>query len=429
MNYVDFTKQPQRVISLCTGIRGIERGLELAGVNVQSVCSVEIEALVCANLVAEMEAGVLAPHPIWTNVKTFSMFSERFRGKVHGITGGYPCQPFSLAGQRRGESDPRHLWPSIREIVATVRPVWCFFENVDDHLTMGFDQVYRDLRDMGYTVEGDVFSAAEAGAPHDRQRLFILAVENSSRKRWGRRDNAGSDWGWALQAQGSGGMDNTVRGRQQQEHEVRTGGNVTEPASKVDDTDGHGVGGGLRGVHHTHESERGSQKQHEEQSAQSFDAGFIQMADPNDTGKRAQSKNAKGQAKKVKGKKQRQERDTAFGERSGAESGNEGERAMADSERTGLEGHTGDEHGERGQRTGEDRPTAPRGVSLWPARPGQRQHEWEHPRTLRRETESDVGLSVDGYAFREDFLRAVGNAVVPQTAAIAWSTLWNKMFE
>lgn len=175
--YVDITSEPQRIISFCTGIRGLELGLELAGVKLLPVCYVEIEAVLVTNLVAQMEARLLHPCPIWTNVRTFN--PRPFRDRVHGIIAGYPCTPFSLAGKRGGDKDPRHLWPYVRRAIETIRPLWIFLENVDDHLTLGFEEVSRDLRKMGYVVEAGVYSAEEVGARHERQRLFCLALANT----------------------------------------------------------------------------------------------------------------------------------------------------------------------------------------------------------------------------------------------------------
>jgi len=153
---------------------GLERGLERAGFNIKVAAYVEIEAFIIANLVAAMEKNKLGPAPIWTDVKTFPY--RGFYKKIHGITAGYPCQPFSVAGKRKGTNDARHLWPYIFRIVQSVKPVWCFFENVEGHLSLGFDEVSRDLRRMGYFVEAGLFSAEEVGAPHRRKRLFIFAM-------------------------------------------------------------------------------------------------------------------------------------------------------------------------------------------------------------------------------------------------------------
>src|SRR5713226_4580980 len=106
------------VLSFCPGFLGIERGLERAIGKFTVAAYCEIEAFICANLVAGMESGILAPTPIWSDAKTFP--EEGFRGKIHGIIGGYPCQPFSNAGHRKGEDDPRHLWPHIRRHISTI---------------------------------------------------------------------------------------------------------------------------------------------------------------------------------------------------------------------------------------------------------------------------------------------------------------------
>ena len=168
-----------RCISLCSGYAGLELGLKRVIPALRTVCYVEVEAFACTNLVAKIEAGELDAAPIWTDIKTFN--GKPFYQRVHIITAGYPCQPFSVAGKRQGTDDPRHLWPYIERIVSTVRPLWCFFENVSGHLSIGFPEVYRSLRLMGYKVEAGLFTAAEVGAPHKRERLFILAYNEKGR--------------------------------------------------------------------------------------------------------------------------------------------------------------------------------------------------------------------------------------------------------
>ena len=165
-----------RCISLCSGYAGIELGLKRVVPNFRTVVYVEVEAFATANLVAKIEEGRLDATPIWTDIKTFD--GRPFYKRVHIITAGYPCQGESCAGKRLGESDPRWLWPHIERIIKAVKPVWFFGENVPGHLTLGFPTVYRSLRLMGYSVEAGLFTAAEVGAPHKRQRLFILAYNN-----------------------------------------------------------------------------------------------------------------------------------------------------------------------------------------------------------------------------------------------------------
>jgi len=184
---VDTTKELPAVIAFCAGYGGIERGLELAGVEHRVIAYVEIEAFVIANLVKKMETGQLPPAPIYTDIKTFP--AHLFRDRVDLITGGYPCQPFSSAGQRKGEDDPRHLWPFIRRHIESIRPVRVFFENVEGHISLGLSSVISDLEDDGYRATFGIFSASEVGAPHQRKRVYIMGDSK------GLQCNGNSDYG------------------------------------------------------------------------------------------------------------------------------------------------------------------------------------------------------------------------------------------
>ena len=161
-----------RGISLCAGYAGLDLGLHIAEPAYRTVAFVERESHAAAALVARMEDEALAPAAIWDDLKSFD--GRPWRGRVHLVTAGYPCQPFSQAGKRRGEADPRHLWPDVARIVDEVRPEWVFCENVEGHLTLGFADVVRSLRGLGYTVKAGLFTAREAGARHRRRRLFLL---------------------------------------------------------------------------------------------------------------------------------------------------------------------------------------------------------------------------------------------------------------
>lgn len=166
-------------LGLCAGYGGIELGLKRVLPNLRSVALCEIEAFACANLVAKMEAGLMEPAPIWTDLKTFPW--AEFSGRVDILTGGYPCQPFSAAGKRLGTDDPRHLWPFIASGIRILRPKLCFFENVEGHISLGLREVIGELEQMGYKVSWGIFSAREVGAPHQRKRVFILAHLSSER--------------------------------------------------------------------------------------------------------------------------------------------------------------------------------------------------------------------------------------------------------
>ncbi|WP_425092021.1 DNA cytosine methyltransferase [Tropicimonas sp. S265A] len=165
-----------RGLSLCSGVGGLDLGLHIAMPGYRTVCFVERNSFAAATLVARMADKALAPAPVWDDLRSFD--GRAWRGKVHIISAGYPCQPFTLSGLRAGDSDPRHLWPDVRRIVEEAQPPICFFENVPGHLTLGLSDVVGDLQRLGYRVAARVVSAAEVGGSHTRERLFILAYSD-----------------------------------------------------------------------------------------------------------------------------------------------------------------------------------------------------------------------------------------------------------
>jgi len=190
---VDNTKEFTH-LGLCAGYGGIELGLHRVIRTLRTVALCEIEAFACANLVAKMEAGLMDCAPIWTDLKTFPW--AEFRDRVDILTGGYPCQPFSAAGKRLGTEDPRHLWPFIASGIRILRPKLCFFENVEGHISLGLREVIGELGAIGYQTAWGIFSASvDAGAPHQRKRVFILAYDSSAGLQ-------GREWGWKAGTQG-----------------------------------------------------------------------------------------------------------------------------------------------------------------------------------------------------------------------------------
>jgi len=162
------------VLSLCSGVGGIELGLRLATAGrARTVAYVEREAYVAACLRARMADGLLDDAPIYSDLRSFD--GRPWRGKVDLIAGGYPCQPFSAAGKRLGAADPRHLWPEFVRLLEETGAPAIFCENVRGHVSKGLREVLGDLARLGFDAEWDVFSAEEEGAPHRRQRLFIYA--------------------------------------------------------------------------------------------------------------------------------------------------------------------------------------------------------------------------------------------------------------
>ena len=147
---------------------------------------VEREAYLAALLVSKMEEGLLDPCPIFGDLVSFDW--ARYRGLVHLVSGGVPCQPFSYAGKRNGVDDPRHLWPHVRDGLEILRPEIVFFENVAGISTAkspGYHSVLHhvlsDMEGLGFRATAGEFSAAEVGAPHLRKRWFILGLADTLR--------------------------------------------------------------------------------------------------------------------------------------------------------------------------------------------------------------------------------------------------------
>jgi DNA (cytosine-5)-methyltransferase 1 len=156
-----------KVIDLFSGIGGFSLGLEATG-DFQTVAFCEQDKF-CQAVLKKHWPGI----PIHPDVKTFD-----FEGECDIITGGYPCQSFSVAGKRKGAADDRHLWPWMFEIVAQKRPSYVICENVAGHITMGLDQVLFDLESEGYTTRAFVIPACAVNAPHKRDRVWIIARKN-----------------------------------------------------------------------------------------------------------------------------------------------------------------------------------------------------------------------------------------------------------
>lgn len=165
-------------ISLCTGSGALDLALGLAIPGLRPILYVEREAFAAATLVQAIEAGYLAPAPLWSDTGTLR--GRRFRGCVDLLFGGVPCQPHSEAGRQRGAADQRDLWPDTRRIIAQAQPWSVFIENVGGIIhTGGAYRIHRGLRRMGYQVAGGLFTAAEVGGSHERERFFLLAVNDA----------------------------------------------------------------------------------------------------------------------------------------------------------------------------------------------------------------------------------------------------------
>ena len=156
-------------IDLFSGIGGFALACRWAGIKTIAFCEIEKYA---QRVLRKNFPGIR----IFEDVRKFPAieFREPFL-----LTGGYPCQPFSQAGKRRGAEDDRHLWPSMFGIIRTSRPTWILAENVAGHVTLGLDEVLADLEGEDYAVQPIIVPACAVDAPHRRDRVWILANAKS----------------------------------------------------------------------------------------------------------------------------------------------------------------------------------------------------------------------------------------------------------
>ena len=152
-------------LDLFSGIGGFALAARWAGVDTVAFCEIDDFA---TKVLRKNFPGV----PVLPDIKELN--GNEFKG-VNIITGGYPCQPFSVAGAQRAQNDDRHLWPEMRRVIAQAEPDCVICENVYGHVRLGLDAVLFDLASLGYTAQPFVIPAVAAGANHRRDRVYIVA--------------------------------------------------------------------------------------------------------------------------------------------------------------------------------------------------------------------------------------------------------------
>jgi len=168
-----------KVLSLFSGIGGLDLACEAAGMEI--VAFSEIEPYACEILKKRWSqvANLGDVRNITGDLLGNAGIGEK---EIDVVVGGFPCQPFSVIGRRQGKEDFRFLWPEFARVVQEVRPVWVVAENVPGILDLAIDDVLSDLESQGYSAGAFVYPASAVGAPHRRERVFVVAYSESERR-------------------------------------------------------------------------------------------------------------------------------------------------------------------------------------------------------------------------------------------------------
>lgn len=158
-------------LSLFSGIGGLDIAAEMAGIKTVGQCEW-----------ADFQTKILEKHwpdvPRWRDIRTLTAedFYERTGLRtVDIVSGGFPCQPFSVAGKRSGKDDDRYLWPEMLRVIRELRPAWVIGENVPGIVNLALDTVLSDLENEGYSAQPFIIPACGVDAPHKRERVCIVA--------------------------------------------------------------------------------------------------------------------------------------------------------------------------------------------------------------------------------------------------------------
>lgn len=373
-------------LSLFSGIGGGLLGSYLLGWH--PVAAVDFEPY-CCEVLARRKADGIFKDPFDIYCMDIGEFNRRvaylYRGKVDIITAGFPCQPFSQAGKKQGESDERNGWPPLIETIRLVRPRYLLLENVPALLNFEyFGTILRELSESGYDVVWKVISAAEVGAPHKRDRLWIVGKSTNEGTIGGQRLK-GNDTSKGVEggnlAAGSGNdngnkneMENTHSDRTQRDepkHRQRRG--IVETSKELADSSSKRCGetGGFCGEHPDGIAQRSkvladSEITHEWGLSQREETEYPRFTQPGKDVSDTTSSRCKNGGKFYK---------------SGSETG---------------------------PRIGRDNK-----IGWWDI----------DPANLPRESESYVGRVVDGLPNRVDRVKAIGNGQIPRVVQVVWNLL------
>lgn len=166
-------------LSLFSGAAGGDLGLQQL---LKWKCRgyVEINQYCQKVLIQRQKDGLLDIGPIFPEIGTFvKAYADCFKGMVEVVSAGFPCQPFSIAGHRKGEADERNMWPATKDCIGIIRPRYCFLENVPGLLIHKYIQrIFGDLASMGYDCKWGTLCSSQSGATTKRERLWIVGHDS-----------------------------------------------------------------------------------------------------------------------------------------------------------------------------------------------------------------------------------------------------------
>ncbi len=346
-------------LAICAGIGGIELGLRLA--------IGELYKTVCYVEREAFAAAVIVARMEDKMLDFAPVWDDLqtfdgtiWRGKVDIITAGFPCQPWSVAGKRSGRDDDRWIWPGIVRIIREIRPGFVLFENVPGLIRGGLGPVLASLAELGFDAEWDTFRASDVEAPHRRERLFILAYAQINH----RRTEQPAEKAGGRRSRSSGISDELADGS------CRGFGELRESSRRHRQSDGCDED--------VTNASSGGRTRRDFQGTRTARTEACESTDRSDT----------------------------------SDESSNGGKALAHAGGAGCEGlrPSGQEKQENG------------GVSVFPPGPNERER-WAEILERNPSLEPAVCGMVDGISSRVDRLRALGNAVVPAVAAIAWRVL------
>jgi len=393
-------------LDLFSGIGGFSLGLERTG-GFRTIGFCETDAY-CTKVLQKNFPGI----PIHGDIRELK--GTDF-GAVDIITGGYPCQPFSVAGRQKGVEDPRHLWPEMFRVVQESRPTWVIGENVAGHIKLGLDSVLKDLESEGYRTRTFSVSASSVGANHQRERIWIVAHsecnehQHTLKKVNGKeKEVPGKHWKENGSARKSVGADPIRETDNTDVANARQSNGGIEPSGN---TESPGRGASEKAERSADANKAARSSERAEAMADSESISGDEREYRNHSQEKQEKRNVRGQSGHVAdtlkghvqaGRERRREIRQGHQEEGFSDNASSGSKAMADTDKKGIFSATASRN------NGKDKTQSP-DEHAWGCRSVSGgeilQGNWS--------VEPDVGRVAHGIPNRVDRLKSLGNSLIP----------------